>query len=289
MMEKYSAILGINERNINYVFHYNERKYYPMADDKVLTKQILQQANIPTPKLLYLYEYFYQLNHFTDDLKERSEFVVKPARSMGGGGILIFDRYEEEQWITSSDEAFNAEELYEHAAQILSGVYSLDNTGDTVMVEEKIQLHELFRDITYQGIPDIRVIVLKHHPVMAMLRIPTRMSQGRANLHAGGIGVGIDLQSGVTTTCRIHKQVLAENPDLEKKLSGLQIPDWDMILDIAGHVQDHIPLGYLGIDFVIDQRYGPQILELNVRPGLEIQNINGTGLKEALENIEENL
>jgi len=41
-------------------------------------------------------------------------------------------------------------------------------------------------------------------------------------------------------------------------------------------------LGYMGIDFVIDERYGPQILEVNVRPGLEIQNINGAGLRKAL-------
>jgi D-alanine-D-alanine ligase-like ATP-grasp enzyme len=41
-------------------------------------------------------------------------------------------------------------------------------------------------------------------------------------------------------------------------------------------------MGYMGIDFVIDKRYGPQILECNVRPGLEIQNINDKGLKKIL-------
>ena len=39
------------------------------------------------------------------------------------------------------------------------------------------------------------------------------------------------------------------------------------------------PLGYLGVDLVVDAKLGPQVLEINVRPGLEIQNVNAMGLR----------
>jgi len=39
---------------------------------------------------------------------------------------------------------------------------------------------------------------------MGELRLPTKDSSGKANLHLGGIGVGIDMGTGVTTTA-IHK------------------------------------------------------------------------------------
>jgi hypothetical protein len=71
-------------------------------------------------------------------------------------------------------------------------------------------LQQRFRGITdirvischnfLKGIPDIRVIVFNHVPVMAMLRLPTKESDGKANLQHGALGLGIDLSNGTTTT-----------------------------------------------------------------------------------------
>jgi len=288
-MNKLKNILGINERNLEFIYKYNECQHYHLADDKLLTKEILQAANIPTPNLLHSYRYFYELHRIKEDLWDRADFVMKPARGMRGGGILVFDRFENERWFTISRSPYSADKLLEHATEILNGVYSMDNTNDAVMIEEKIYLNEFMHKITYQGISDIRVIVFQRRPVMAMLRIPTKSSGGRANLHAGGIGVGIDLETGVTTTAKIENRVIDSHPDTGVKLLGLKIPCWDTILDLAQCVQKHIPLGYMGIDFVIDERYGPQILECNVRPGLEIQNVNYKGLKNVLKQAVENL
>ena len=278
-MTSLQEILGINERNLKLIYEHNSLRYYPLADDKLLTKKILQEADISTPKLLHSYQYFYELNRIKDDLWNRADFVVKPSHGLQGGGIVVFDQFSCGHWLTTSGTPYSAEALFEHAADIMHGVYSLDSTNDAVMIEEKIKLDEFFRKITYKGVPDIRVIVFQHRHVMAMLRIPTRHSEGRANLHAGGIGVGIDLKSGVTTGAKIKQRPIATHPDTGVRLLGLRIPHWSCILDIAQRVQKYVPLGYLGIDFVLDERYGPQILELNVRPGLEIQNINNKGLK----------
>ena len=64
------------------------------------------------------------------------------------------------------------------------------------MVEEKLETHPALAPLRSDGVPDIRVIVYRGVPVMCMMRMPTRLSDGRANLHQGAVGVGIDLVSG---------------------------------------------------------------------------------------------
>jgi hypothetical protein len=41
-------------------------------------------------------------------------------------------------------------------------------------------------------------------------------------------------------------------------------------------------LGYPGVDLVIDEELGPLVMEVNARPGLQVQNITGIGLGEGL-------
>lgn len=281
-MELSENILGINERNLELIYRYNKHQHYPIADNKLLTKKVLHSANIPTPKLLHSYSYFYELNQLKKDLWNQANFVIKPARGLQGGGILVFDRFDNGDWLTTSRTRYSHEDIFEHATEILYGVYSLDKTSDAVLIEEKVQVNEFLKKIAYRGIPDVRVIIFKQRPIMAMLRVPTKRSDGRANLHTGGIGVSIDLHSGVTQGARFMNRRIDRHPDTAVKLSGIRIPYWEKVLDFSRWVQNYVPLQYLGIDFVIDKRYGPQVLELNGRPGLEIQNINNKGLKNFL-------
>lgn len=281
----YNHILGINRRNIEFVYGYNERKNYKFADDKLISKELLEKNGFPTPRLIKAYRYFFELKHLGTDLQNMSDFALKPCRGKRGSGIVIFDDFKNGKWISSSGQTWSKERLTQHANAILSGVYSLDNMNDAILIEEKIHLDSLLQKITYKGIPDIRVIVFRNKPVMAMMRVPTSKSDGKANLHSGGIGVGIHLESGITFIN--HDYTKSDlHPDNGNTLSGLQIPHWNTIIELSKNIQNVVPLDYLGIDFVIDKRYGPQILELNVRPGLEIQNINGKGLYHILKNFE---
>lgn len=281
---KHTEVLGMNRRNVEFIYEYNQRKHYKLADDKVISKTLLEAHNFPTPKLIRIFKHFFELRGYTDELTGLSNFAIKPANGSGGGGIVIIDDYINNKWITSSGKSLNKEDMYQHATAILSGVYSLDNTSDSIIIEEKIQLHPVLKNVTYKGIPDIRVIVFKNTPVMAMMRIPTRLSDGKANLHAGGIGVAIDIETGVTFVDSNHSKVEI-HPDNGQKITGITIPHWDEIIRISKEIQKIVPLPYMGIDFILDERYGAQILELNVRPGLEIQNINGKGLYGELKKI----
>jgi predicted ATP-grasp superfamily ATP-dependent carboligase len=47
-------------------------------------------------------------------------------------------------------------------------------------------------------------------------------------------------------------------------------------------------LGYVGVDIVLDVS-GPMVLEVNKRPGLEIQNTNLAGLLQRLKYIEDRM
>ena len=52
----------------------------------------------------------------------------------------------------------------------------------------------------------------------------------------------------------------------------------DRLLVAAVKLADGLELGYLGVDFVLDVRHGPVVLEANARPGLAIQVANRCGL-----------
>jgi hypothetical protein len=121
---------------------------------------------------------------------------------------------------------------------------------------------------------------------MAMLRLPTKSSQGKANLQQGAIGVGIDLATGTTTTAILGKGHLIEYvPGTRLILSGVKIPYWKDILRMSISAQQISGLGFLGADIAIDREHGPVILELNSRPGLSIQLANLSGLKGRLNRI----
>src|SRR5690606_12590904 len=179
------------------------------------------------------------------------------------------------------------DEVKHHISGILSGLYSLSGKSDAAIIQEKIEMHPLFEDYSYGGIPDIRVIVFEGFPVMSMVRLPTKASDGRANLHQGAIGAGLNMSNGRSNNAVIRNQVVEFHPDAGAALSGLQLPYWKEILELAAKCYDMVGLGYLGADIVLTPNHGPIILELNARPGLGIQIANLAGLVPRLEKIRE--
>jgi len=175
-----------------------------------------------------------------------------------------------------------------HVNNLLSGIYSLGGRPDKALIEYRVLFDPVFEQVAYQGIPDIRIIVYFGVPVMAMVRLPTRMSKGKANLHQGAIGAGIDISTGRTMTAVWRNSIVAKHPDTGNPVSGIQVPYWDKLLDIAARSWELTGLAYQGIDIVLDRQQGPMILELNARPGLAIQIANRIGLRHRLERIEEN-
>jgi alpha-L-glutamate ligase-like protein len=218
-------------------------------------------------------------------LQEHESFVMKPARGSGGKGVLVIDHRDGDHYVKPSGSRLSSAELRHHAENILAGLFSLGGNRDHALVEYRVTPAKVLTDISFQGAPDIRIVMLHGYPVMAMLRAATKESDGRANLHQGAIGIGIDLATGLTVRAVHHGRIVTHHPDLKSPLVGVQMPQWEKILEIAVTCHEMTELGYLGVDLMIDETKGPLMIEVNARPGLAIQMANGVGLHNRLQPV----
>ena len=283
------GILGMNKRNIHYIGEENDRKYYPLVDNKLKTKVVAQNAGISVPKLLATIERQSQLRKLKDILAPYEKFVIKPAQGRAGKGILVIVKREGDTFFKANGQGIELSDIHRDISNILSGLYSLGGKPDVAMIEQLVEFDPIFERYSYEGVPDIRVIIYKGYPAMAMLRCSTKESDGKANLHQGAVGVGIDMASGKALFAVQHNSPVTKHPDTGYDFSELQIPHWEKMLLLSASCYEVTHLGYLGVDIVLDKNLGPLILELNARPGLAIQIANRTGSLKRFDMIDEQL
>lgn len=275
----------MNGRNGELIQKYNPRSKYPNVDSKLRCKELCIEAGISVPKLLGHFSYVGELRRIKERLEPFDSFVLKPDHGSGGEGIMVLQRKNGELH-TSSDKRISLPEIRHFVANSLYGMYSLGGQPDKVLIEKKVEFDPVFTDISYKGVPDIRIIIFLGIPVMAMLRLPTKASSGRANLHQGAIGVGVELVNGKTRGGVQGSTPLSHHPDTDQSIRGVQIPNWQDILNICFKASEAFGLGYFGLDIVLDSKEGPLVLEGNARPGLAIQLANHIGLRSRLDFIE---
>ncbi len=273
-----AGILGINRRNVEFTLGENDRRRYPLVDDKLATKALCKANGVATASVLASAGAVSQIEEMLTQLEGRGDFVLKPAHGAMGNGILVVVDANEEGWVTSAGRALGRAELHYHSASIISGLYALGGQPDVAFAEERLEVHPSMRTVTTRGVPDIRIVVFRGVPVMAMTRLPTEASSGKANLHHGAVGAGIDLATGLTNHAVLRDTPIERHPDTDVPVVGLPIPGFAEALRLALRASDLTGLGYLGADIVIDAVHGPLLLELNARPGLAIQTANRTGL-----------
>ncbi|ACL74010.1 alpha-L-glutamate ligase-like protein [Thioalkalivibrio sulfidiphilus HL-EbGr7] len=283
------GVLGMNARNGAFIARYNERANYPLVDDKLQTKRLALDAGIAVPELYGVIETQQQIKRLGRMLEGREDFVIKPAHGAGGDGILVITGRMGEGFRRASGKLMDLEAIAHHCANILSGMYSLGGQPDHAMIEYRVQFDPLFEQVSFQGVPDIRTVVYRGYPVMAMVRLPTRQADGKANLHQGAVGAGVEMGSGETLTGVWHSRITTRHPDTGADIAGIPIPDWDTLLELAARCHDLTDLGYLGVDVVLDRDHGPLILELNARPGLAIQIANREGLMHRIRAVDQRL
>ncbi len=283
------GVLSINQRNSDYVLRYNQRKLYPLVDDKSRTKRLALQAGIAVPPLYELIETEHQIKKLDQLLEPYKDFVIKPARGAGGDGILVITDKVLGRYRQINGRMLTSQDLAHHLSSLLSGACSLGGHPDHVLIERRVIVDPVFAGVSYEGVPDIRIITLLGYPAMAMVRLPTHLSGGKANLHQGAIGVGIDLGTGTTFGGVFHNDAIDYHPDTMNPIAGITVPYWNKILDIAASCYELTGLGYLGVDIVLDKDLGPVMLELNARPGLNIQIANRDGGLARYKKIEEHV
>lgn len=286
MAIKPSHILGHNGRYRYTAMNSTEAKKYGFS--KLRTKELLNEHAIPTAKVYHMFD-----SH--DDLELIKwenipvPFVIKPASGSAGKGVWVIKEKVPNQpvWIDIENQQVDDEDLSLHVSNILDGEFSTWGSTHKALVEEMIVPHSKLAKLSYGGTPDIRVVVFNSVPIMAMARIPTKESSGKANLDQGAIGLGIDISSGIT----IHgvkgkKDIITHFPDKpKKKVNGILIPHWEETLVTAVKAANAAGYVFMGADLFISEE-GPLIVELNGFPGLSIQLANEAGLKRRLERVE---
>jgi alpha-L-glutamate ligase-like protein len=278
-------LVGINRRNVDLVYGNNLRRDYPLVDDKIACKEALEAAGVPVAPTLAICDGLYDVDRVVELLSARGSFVVKPASSSGGEGIVVLAERARGGWWTAGGRFYREDDLREHLANIVFGTFS-KGMEDCALVEERIVQHPVLAEIYPRGLSDIRLLLLRGTLLMSMIRIPTERSGARANLHQGGVGVAIDIETGVTTRAVLRGEPITTHPDTGAPLIGVVMPNWGDVVSIGARAAATVPLGYLGIDVVLDAEHGPLVLEMNARPGLEIQNVNGRLLGELVREVE---
>lgn len=280
------GILGINRRNREFIGGYNNRRYYGLVDDKLQTKLLAREHGIDTPRLLRVVRYQHEIRRIERALAGWQGFVIKPAQGSGGKGILVITGRNGDKFVKGSGDELTLDDVKRHMSNVLAGLYSLAGTPDTIIIEDVIACDRRLVAYSHQGVPDLRVIVFQGYPVMAMARLATRASDGKANLHQGAVGVGLDIASGRCLNAVQFSRQTSHHPDNGIVLNTLEVPDWDRLLVLAAGCYEMTNLGYLGADMVVDDQLGAQLLELNARPGLAIQIANGQGLLPRLQHVQ---
>ena len=290
---KVSHILGLNART-QIFWRYNKSQAKKYANSKLATKRVLRKAEVPVPEIYAKFVKPELVAKFEWE-KLPDSFALKPNRGLGGEGIIVVKKRaigsdgkkDEVTWITTQKKRVTADDLKLHVLDILEGAFSMGSTPDVAYIEEYVGRHKALIKYSYRGTPDIRVIVFNKVPIMAMLRLPTKESGGRANLHQGAIAVGVDIATGITTKAYWHGKYIRYKPETKRKLNGLKIPQFSKILETAVLAGEATGLGYFGADVVLHPEKGPMILELNYQPGLSIQLANNSGLRKRLERVED--
>ncbi|MFA5134843.1 MAG: tyrosine/phenylalanine carboxypeptidase domain-containing protein [Patescibacteria group bacterium] len=282
IIPKSSGILGINARNLLYVSRYNTKSSKLLADDKISTKFFLATRGIGTAKLYYAIRNLGELRNFKPTLLPR-RFVIKPNHGYGGEGIIAIKEKRGSSYVSTAGKRYSWSDLFEHCVGILDGRYAISGLHDQIIFEELLEQHEYFQRFSDKGLPDIRIIVFHYVPVIAMLRLPTAESEGKANLHLGAIGLGIDMGTGRTTFAVRNNKLIKYLPNGEP-VRSIIMPNWDEILLTASRTQHLTQIGYLAVDLALTKT-GIKILELNARAGLAIQISNQGLLRNRLEKL----
>jgi alpha-L-glutamate ligase-like protein/uncharacterized protein (TIGR02421 family) len=281
-LERASGVLGMNARNLLYISRFNSKANKSFADDKMFTKNYLQSRGLGAAKVYAVIKNYNELKYFNPKSLPEN-FVIKPNHGYGGQGIIVFTEKKNNNFVDINGQEHDWRDVSRHISSILDGEYAISGLTDQAIIEERLMAHDFFKPYAKEGLPDIRVVVFNYTPLIAMLRLPTEESEGKANLHLGAVGVGIDIAMGSATYAVCHNKFIRTLPNGEK-LSDLKIPRWDEILLTAANAQKVSQIGFLAVDIVLTTT-GIKILELNARAGLAIQIANQIPLRARLKKV----
>lgn len=300
-------ILWINARNLLYIKKFNPKKAIRLADDKLKTKRFMEQRGIPVPWTYDVIRTTEQLWKYDFSSLPVDEWIIKPTKWSRGRGIYRVKRVESDDIPQETPSRFSKRisrqspfswqkykvsgsiisdtTLRRYLLDILQWKNSLTRSHDTIILEELIVPGEGFKPYCEFGLADIRVICFNLIPVAAMLRVPTEISDGKANLDQWAIGFGVEVGTWrIISLSQWWKARATDFPAPYEWFENKQLPYWEDILQYSSKIQYLVNLWYLALDWVITPD-GPKLLEINARAWLKFQNASLLPLKKRLDKI----
>ena len=119
------GIIGMNRRNIRYIGRYNNRRLYPLVDDKLKTKLLAQSHGVTSPALIGTLETQFGIKQLGATLHGHGGFVVKPAKGSGGKGILVIEKRDGKAFIKPSGARLSLVDIERHVSNILWAVHRM--------------------------------------------------------------------------------------------------------------------------------------------------------------------
>lgn len=315
-------ILWINKRNNTYIKEFNPQKGIRLANNKNQTKKFLIQRGIPVPQTLFHFKSRQSWLSFNFNDFHNPTFVIKPNKGSKWTWIFVIKEWRKSSINNNKDNKKNSnlskiinwinvlfqreekildswyefliwntwiteQELKKEVVGIFDGKYSSTNRADTIILEDRLIPWPWFEEFCEYGLADMRVILFNLVPIIAMLRMPTKESWGKANLAQWGIGLWLDIVTGkITSLYRRWQSYTNEFPSEWKHFKNKKIPYWQEIIQYSANAQYFVNIWYLWMDRVITKKW-PKLLEINARAGLEIQNITGKPLLSIMKKIED--
>lgn len=198
--------------------------------------------------------------------------VIKPIGGSGGRGVMVVA-------VQNGQVRVNAE------AVGITGFCSLIHSLDDYVIQEYIEQNGLISQVFPGAANTVRILTMvepvTYRPFVAaaVLRIGTNRSAPTDNMHRGGLGAFIDLETGVLSKAAAyprftdHKDKMVwhvNHPDTASRIQGLEIPNWREVMDTVLSAARSIPyIPYIGWDVCIcEDRI--VVLEANSWPGLAL-------------------
>jgi alpha-L-glutamate ligase-like protein len=274
----------MNWRERELIAELNPNRHRILADDKILAKERMVAHGVPVPRTLAVIEDMRDVARVRHIAGGHEHFVIKPARGRAGSGIVVLGPKEGDGWRGPSRTVWHERDIRRRLGNILAGEFAM-RLSDRALIEERLVAGPILGDVPTIGLPDVRVITLHATPLMSMVRLPTTASAGKANLHLGAVGIGVDVDTGRTIGATWRGRPVTNHPETRQPLMGIAVAAWDRVMSVAREAARAFPLGYLGVDVSIPRDGRPVVLEVNVSPGLEIQNANGRGLRPGIDRL----
>ncbi|MCI8545134.1 MAG: hypothetical protein HFH09_02760 [Bacilli bacterium] len=206
-------------------------------------------------------------------LKKHQTFMSKPYDGLGGAAVLK---------VNSSD----IKEIE---------VYYEECKNNRIFLEEVVSQHKDLNGLCDKSCNTLRVMTFNNHGTPEILWAGLRIGNGINsvdNFHAGGMGTGIDLDTGRLTQPALDKDLnqYTHHPKTNIEITGFQLPYFEEVKKVvkeAALESDKILV--VGWDVAITDK-GPIIIEGNRRPGFDlVQVVSGRGRIDIMRHVLEEL